>query len=494
MPILDQYGNPAYAERKFIAASQQYTRERPWQPISLDDIQKLIPAHDRKVLVSASRRIYANMSEIQGVLTQQAFYSVGRAYLPQFEGKDKAWGDVATDWLQSQWYPIADVMGHDFRQMLYNLVLAYRRDGENAMLLTEYEDGYPALQSIPAHRIGQRDDQEKQVSKGPYRGLKIEDGVICNRLGRPVAYRIMGEDPSKDIDVSARDLIFCMDPEYPEQTRGIPALSSALNMLRDSLTSHQWEQQALLMLSRIGIMEWNEDGGPDPLDPAVALNSSTTSNSQSNFTYETMAGGTIQYFRAGSGSKLETIKHDRTTANWENFQDRILRKAYAALGWSLSIGWKPEGTGVATREELMRAQKTLDDIQDVTDKVAIRAVGYAIAKAQRLGKLPESPEWYKWSFTKPAKMTIDDGRTGKTWIDMWRSGLVNATEYLGAKGIKLETHYRQRAEEVATRKLIAAEVSAATGVEIEEREMAMLTPNEMKEKETPEQEAAEYDS
>jgi hypothetical protein len=191
-----------------------------------------------------------------------------------------------------------------------------------------------------------------------------------------------------------------------------------------------------------------------------------------------MGGGMIQYFRAGSGSKIESIKHDRTSATWENFQDRILRKAFAALGWSISLGWKPEGNGVATREELMRAQKTLDDIQDVTDRVAIRAVGYAVAKAQKLGILPQNPDWYKWSFTKPAKMTVDDGRTGKTWVDMWRSGLVNMSEYLGAKGIKLETHYMQRADEIAKRKLIAAKASAKYGVEIEDREMAMLTPNE----------------
>jgi len=118
--------------------------------------------------------------------------------------------------------------------------------------------------------------------------------------------------------------------------------------------------------------------------------------------------------------------------------------------------------------------------------VAIRAVGYAVAKAQKLGILPASPEWYKWSFTKPAKMTIDDGRTGKTWVDMWRSGLVNASEYLNAKGIKLEQHYVQRAEEIAKRKIIAAETSAKYGVEIEDREMAMLTPNETAENNTDE--------
>jgi hypothetical protein len=61
---------------------------------------------------------------------------------------------------------------------------------------------------------------------------------------------------------------------------------------------------------------------------------------------------------------------------------------------------------------------------------------------------------------------------------MWRSGLVNMNEYLGAKGIKLETHYEQRADEIAKRKLIAAKVAAANEVEIDDREMAMLTPNE----------------
>jgi hypothetical protein len=229
------------------------------------------------------------------------------------------------------------------------------------------------------------------------------------------------------------------------------------------------------------LLEWNELGGPDPNDPGTVLPGGSPNTT--GVTVENMAGGAIRYFKAGSGAKLEMFESQRPAEMWENFQDRILRSALAGINWPYSLVWKATGQGTAERAELGKAQRAVEDRQDILHYFARRSVGYALAKAIKLKLLPESPDWWRWSFTYPSKLTIDDGRVAKELESGWRCGFRNHTDIVGMMGKDLRQHYAERAEEVAMRKLAAADASAKYGVEVEEREMAMLTQNEQPEQE-----------
>ena len=67
----------------------------------------------------------------------------------------------------------------------------------------------------------------------------------------------------------------------------------------------------------------------------------------------------------------------------------------------------------------------------------------------------------------------------------WRAGLRNTDEITESRGLTEEEFYTKRAHSVALRKVIARQVSkdvsASSGfnIEVEDREMAMLTANEM---------------
>ena len=61
-------------------------------------------------------------------------------------------------------------------------------------------------------------------------------------------------------------------------------------------------------------------------------------------------------------------------------------------------------------------------------------------------------------------------------IEGWRAGNRNLSEIVDRD---VEEFLRERARETILSKRIAAEESAASGFEISEREMRMLTPNEM---------------
>ena len=91
----------------------------------------------------------------------------------------------------------------------------------------------------------------------------------------------------------------------------------------------------------------------------------------------------------------------------------------------------------------------------------------------------ESADWWKWDFSTPPKLTIDDGRVTKELEALWKIGAANMRDIVSMRGKTYEEHIRERAAEVALRKLAAAEAAELYGVPVDDREMAMLTPNEM---------------
>ena len=477
--ILDQHGNP-YQHRRPARAAEGNAGMRPYEAVEMKDIGDLVPSWDRKTIVSASRKLYLNEEILKGAIEQKSMYSVGRAWLPKFQGEDKTWGDRACKWLAEEWYQLCDIRGteYDFTTTLYTTSNAIDRDGEGWELLTEDKTGYPRVQQIPAHRVGcHYATNSGYIKEGPYRNAKIRDGIAYNRLGQPVAASILSEDGKTEQWVSYRDLIHNFDPSWQEQGRGLPAFTASINALRDMLQSHEWERHALMMMSAIGLIEKNETGGPDLGDPGSMLTggvSGTTAGT--GVTVETFAGGMMKYFRANSGGGIEQLKNMRPGPEWESFHDRVIRAALVGVGWPYSL-WKPSGQGTAERNDISKAQLAVEDRQEILKKSARRKVGYAIAKAIKLGILEPTADWWRWDFTMPKKLTIDDGRVSKELIEMWKAGHTNQTDILGMLGKTLPEHLTERAEEIALSKVIAKEVGAKHGVEITDDEMAMRNPN-----------------
>jgi hypothetical protein len=479
MAILDQYGRPVSIQRKFSRASERGSG-RPYTPVSLGDIDDLINAYDHKTLLSASRRLFSNMGLPRGAIIQKANYSVGRAWDAKFLGSNRSWGQQAEEWLRYQFYPVSDVRGnmYDFKTNLHIDSISIDRDGDYGVMLTESKNGFPQFQRFGAHRIGQRDNQKKTVESGPYKGAKIKNGVISNKIGRPVAYRILGDDDSKDQDVSARDFIHVFNPYWYEQGRGLPAGIHAIDKLLTSERSEEWEEMAMLMVSSLGLIEYNETGLADD-DNASVITGSVQSDGTEGISTQSFAGGSVRHFKANSGARLESIKHDRPGDLWEKFQDRMARHYIAGFDWSYAFAWKPESlTGVSQRVELEKVGKAIQDRQALLNGPAKRMISYAIAKAIKLGQLPKNDEWYKWGFNLPPKLSIDAGRDSKRNIEEYKIGAKNMTAWCSELGLSYEEHLRERMLEIALKKKIKKEIEAQTGEFIEDREVQMLTPNE----------------
>ena len=330
MPILDQYGNPVTSGNggRFANAANRNDRSAPPEPLFTDSFDKLVPDWDRKALLSGSRKMFMNFPPYEAAITMKADHVVGRAWNAKFHGEDKEWGKVAADWLLNQWYGMCDISGSDFKSLLWLDCVSLDRDGDYLVVLEPTSSGWPMTRRIAANRIGQRVSAETTLTDGPYKGAKMTHGVITDRRGAVIAYNILGDTGKDDIQLDARDCVFNAEKNWHDQSRGLPTGSSSLKFIRSSLLSHEWEQMAQLMVSSIGLVEYNESGGPDIDDPGYSPPTDENGNvvpQDTNPTTELLQNGTIRYFRSNSGGKIEQIKHDRPGDMWSSFQDRVIR-------------------------------------------------------------------------------------------------------------------------------------------------------------------------
>lgn len=433
------------------------------------DFDKDVPLYDRNVLVQASRRLYANCGIVKAA-DDKATYAVGNGWDPLFLGKDKDWGRQASDWLKQKYFPISDVRGgiYDFKTNLHLDSVNIDVSGDFGILSVRAPSGWPMTQRVPSHRIDSCGASEgKPLETGKYQGLIIRQGVIYNAFGRAVGYRIRTDDEAGYQDVSARDFFFCMDPAWYDQGRGVPAYAHAIKDLLSLKSAHGFEAMAMNILSAIGLIEENETGGPDPTEMFrnEAINSGNTTGpapaKQDLPFVKTMFGGLVRFFRSQTGSKLSTLQHSRPGPNWESFWNRIVKMACAGTGWPYELLWNLSSLGgAALRSALGRANRAVQDRQNLLRPAAKWEVQRAIAAAIELGELPFSPDWWRWDFVMPPALTVDAGRDAQQDREDYKLKITTLEDILAPEGKTVEQHYETLADEY----LLLQEVAERRGV------------------------------
>jgi capsid protein len=468
--IIDHRGRPsAYS---LYEGSWPGTAPRRSQILSshATDTKNQVTAGDWKQMLSVGRYLYANVGAVAGAINEMGTYAVGDAWLPQYQGRNKEWGDMAEEWLAG-WFSICDVRGnpYDFQTDLFLTSVSIDRDGDNLMLLTQSESGYPMLQFIPAHRIGQRTHTGSKVETGDYAGLEMCNGVVFNGFQRPVAYHILGDatDGSADQFVSARDAQLHFSPTWYDQGRGITSLSNAIIDWRDYRDIRDFEKLGIKTASETAVIEKNEQGSAD------AGQSHFDTDATTGLVSERLEGGAIRYFRANAGCGLEVLKSERPSNETQGFiQDQIMRGAFAGLQWPIEFSWNPEKLGGANiRMIVEKAERAVKRRQKYIGLTWRRAVYYGVAKAMKIGVLPFDADWFLWDAQLPKSLTVDAGNQSKADIEEYRIGFKTLSEIYGRRGLDWQAQLRQR---IAERKFLLEELQ---GSGIKPEEIQMLTPN-----------------
>lgn len=436
-----------------------YWAHRPYQVNVTGNLSKDVTRSEWKTIVSSSNRLFWSFGPVAGAIEDKALFTIGKAWMPQFAGDQsdarvKKWAQQAEDWLIGQWFPNCYANGYDWHTGLYLDSIGIDRDGDIGSLYTESNNGsgFPQLQQIPWHAIGSRDNEEI-VKSGPFKGYAQNNGLILNDVGRVIAFRVLGKAPEFDRDIPAQSMDYLREPKTPDQYRGFPAFTSAILDLKDCLLIQNYSKQAVQIASSIGLIETNENGFADPDNIASMFTDPTTVQGDPMLHTELLSGGTIRYFRANSGAKLEQLVNNTPSQSTENLMDRLIRNSMLSAGMPPEFYYDPKGnTGANVRMVIQKVNRTIQDRQQLMKLTARRRVGWAVSKAIKSGFIPQFPGsqlggFLRWDFSMPAYLTADQSYANGDALDAYRTGLRSMTDILGEGGKSLDKHLDERESE-----------------------------------------------
>lgn len=429
--------------------------QHPTRPgLSLDQKDWLSKQNLEEIRNSA-RHIYNAFPAVSGAIRDIASHVVGHHWQAQYKGKDERFERAAEHFLEN-WYKVCDVRGSPYTMQtdLRTMAITLLRDGEFFLHLTNL-NGFPAIQFLESHRIGTRWEEsfKGQVIGGRFDGLPQRNGIAYNRYSRAVAYHYLGDTPEQDKWIPAGRLIHVFDPEWFSQGRGVSPLVYCVLDLLDISNWRANELTAQQMLSAIGLIEHNEDGGPDTLQERMRRKAGKAPEAKKPQKFiENFTAGMTRFFKINGGN-IKALETSRPSANQANFEERIMRGCFRAIGWSYEQSLNSKGqTGANVRRDMAQNQKTVEHWQEVLKGCPwIRSVVYAIAAGDALdlisdeqGKVELPVDWYRWRPQLPPRMTADYGRDRRADLEELRTGARTMIEDIRDRGGDERTHIREQ--------------------------------------------------
>lgn len=478
--LLDPYGRPAVytggaGNLYRRTAADERLREKPRNHYA-DYITLLSPTRNRE-LVSECRAV-ATSGQPAALLAQKADYVAASHFRPQFRGADTAYGSAALPIVEDA-LQICNLRGalYDWETSWRLAVPSLATDGNIYVLLTQWETGFPSLQFLEAHRIGQRDSSVTVVGasdalttitdpdgsnprdvRGAYKSLRLVGGHIYNLQGTEVAYRVLGADPDgkDDRDISARDLFRVARPRFYSEGRTAPELAAAVLdffALHEAQTA-QLDQQTTD--AKLTIVETNATGKADPVAQLAGMGSTTTLDGSPTTVVDR---GDWRYIKSGTG-QLAPWQSQRPSDQWMNFDARVSSRAAAAIGWRSEMLDPTALRGAATRAFQDQINTGIQSTFKVIDKAATRALRYITAKltGAPLNALPVHAEAGAWGIAPPPWFEVDRASARYDLADV-AAGRVAMSTLHARDGSTTAEVYRARGRDYLEAAAIAAEMN-----------------------------------
>jgi len=416
------------------------------------DLLDLMSRHKTLLLRSDARYIYTSNSTVSGAVKQKGGKVYGESWRFQSHSEDKEFvKEVEADMASID--GLLDIRGpaFSFRRNVKIESKSLDVDGDYFVLLTENKNGFPRLQYLEAHRIGCSPyDTSDRVESGTYRGLKIKNGIIYNEYGTEVAYRVITENGDDHMDVSARDMVHVVDPDWFSQGRGVPAIASGMLDWYDLAEVRDYEKIAQKVNAAITLKEKSETG---TRDMGRSIINGQYGSTQAPFQSELLAGGTIRHLK--NSASLEAHESSRPSEGFLKFSDKIEAGAFLGMEWRREMLDSSAVGGAGVRAFQRDINDSINDRFECIARFKKRMALYVIAKRAKQGIYTLPDDWYKCSFTKPREFTVDDGNSRKADRDDIRAGVASVPEILARRGhdpiefTRKNAEYLQKSDAIA---------------------------------------------
>tara|TARA_R110000772_G_scaffold118400_1_gene224045 strand:+ start:93 stop:1583 length:1491 start_codon:yes stop_codon:yes gene_type:complete len=379
-------------------------------------------------ILRLSREIFAQKPAISGAIVAKNSYAVDDAWDAQYVGEDKEWGDEVEAWLRDRWYPVADESGIDFVSSLKVSAMSLDYEGDDLALFTKTPNGFPQIRIFSAPQIGSREN-DTEIKDGQFKGAIVSNGIIKNRKGRTIGYQILGATAEDDRTISARNSHLLFEPIWRNQERGISMLASTILDILDTQDIDDYTKAAVKLASSIGLKHFNESGEADETSSMINSDSSAADSNLADMQIETIEEG-IWYLKHNS-EDVQTLTDHTPSPNREAFIQRLEQYVLSRIGWAYELVIPTGVGGAAVRAIQDRARQSIRSRQVSIKRRALRCVQYAVASAMKSGRISRNDsDWYKWNFTKPKTLTVDEGHDHKKDIEDLRAGTLSEADYV----------------------------------------------------------------
>ena len=388
--------------------------------------------YDRWEAVNYCRQLYAQIDALGAAVNQKNSWAFGDAWDAHYTGQNAKWGEEAAEFLKLQYFPMCNVRGelYDLKRSLRLSGQAWDVDGDDAMLLTQSESGFPQVAFYPGTRIGPSAGGTRGGAKmeggtvegGPFSGAKTFDGVILDRNNRMIGLRIAKEDGTYQ-DVSSYSADLGYEPTWVDQGRGIPLVLRSELRWMNLQDIDEFLQRGMKRAASIGL-KFKTVGGEAKMGNQVITvedDLSTTNlpggtnlvgTDKPRLAYEEIEGGEAYYFDASSNEDVEALDYKNPHPNTEKFIERLTRGALASIGWLYELLDLTSTGRAPTRLACDIANQSIWDRQSSGYRRWKRMVTYGIAKAMKEKLIPQNEDGidpYLWEPGLPKQLSVDAG-------------------------------------------------------------------------------------
>lgn len=402
------------------------------------DLKNEMTSGDHREIVRLMRALDKNNAFVNAFTNAHLTYSVGDGFRYQPLTSNPEWNKAAK--AEIELFNIKPTVDgrYNWLQVLRMTTKALLIDGDIFFLKTRHSDGRPAIQPIEAHRIANPEGNTNQ--DGWNCGIKFD------KVGRPIAYCIKGDDGKDDIK-NANAIIHVYDPDRFTGVRGISKINVSANSIRDRSEILAAEKLAVKEFSRRTFVLKSDSGEFDSQDAGILGNSVPRGSNGSQTTADDVAtafGGLAMAVKPNES--LEAFEHNRPSMNVLGFADVLDRETAVATGLGSDFLLNPTKIGGAVvRMELAKSERQFGVMQRILiDGLEKPVKQFVLADRITAGVLPAQEGWEKMTFNTPRRLSVDVGRDTLATIRELEAGTKNLQDIIEELGEDAEAHVISR--------------------------------------------------
>lgn len=478
--ILDRFGRPYQTTAQDWYKGPGDSAFRVNAPRLDYDIRSMLSEHKHRVMISDGRNIVKSYSALAGAVSQKADMVSTNLWEPVFEGDDQDWGEQAENALARHLIS-CDVKGATLRFANAYRIASWLLDVDGDLFRVKVIDkktGLPKVQSFEAHRVGSpstarlfnpawfRDfDSETRAFASSLDGATVQSGIVTGEYGEELAIIITdGTYRYNPVGlIPASRYWHITEPEWYSELRGMPKVIYAIYDWYDLKETREAEKIKQKVQSKLSVTEDNSTGY-SPARPTAGV---AKSNGVPDV--HPLENGMIRFFKSGSGNKLQFLNSNTPGDSWQRFQQAIEQGAFYALNWNRAL-LDPSGLSSANMHSVAeQINFSIFKRFDNLEFFARQELQWYVSGLIGVGRIPNNPEWYKWTVAQPPEYQVNQSRNNAATIESLRAGTETHPRIIRAKGgrplkwLREEAKFLKQARELAEKEGLPFEMLVQTG-------------------------------